>query len=45
MLESDNHMIPSNFTGGERPKVPLRALFQARAGTSVELPTFRKPAD
>jgi hypothetical protein len=30
--------------GGGRPQVPLRALFQARAGTWVEPPTFRKPA-
>jgi hypothetical protein len=32
------------FIGGGRPQVPLRALFQARAGTRVEPPTFRKPA-
>jgi hypothetical protein len=30
--------------GGGRPQVPLRTLFQARAGTLVETPTFRKPA-
>jgi hypothetical protein len=34
----------SSFIGGGRPQVPLRALFQARAGTWVEPPTFRKPA-
>jgi hypothetical protein len=33
-----------SFIGGGRPQVPLRALFQARAGTWVEPPTFRKPA-
>jgi hypothetical protein len=32
------------FIGGGRPQVPLRALFQTRAGTRVEPPTFRKPA-
>jgi hypothetical protein len=32
------------FIGGGRPQVPLRALFQARAATWVEPPTFRKPA-
>ena len=31
-----------NFIGGGRLQVPLRALFQARAGTWVEPPTFRK---
>jgi hypothetical protein len=36
--------IFSSFIGGGRPQVPLRALFQARAGTWVEPPTFRKPA-
>jgi hypothetical protein len=30
--------------GGGRPQVPLRALFQAQAGTWVEPLTFRKPA-
>jgi hypothetical protein len=34
----------SSFIGGGRPQVSLRALFQARAGTWVEPPTFRKPA-
>jgi hypothetical protein len=34
----------SSFIGGGRPKVPLRALFQARSGNWVEPPTFRKPA-
>jgi hypothetical protein len=31
----------SNFTDGGRPRVPLRTLVQARAGTQVEPPTFR----
>jgi hypothetical protein len=30
------------FTGRGRPQVPFRALFQARTGTWVEPPTFRK---
>jgi hypothetical protein len=34
----------SSFTGKERPQVPFNALFQARVGTRVELPTFRKLA-
>jgi hypothetical protein len=34
----------SSFIGRGRPQVPLRALFQARSGTWVEPPTFRKPA-
>jgi hypothetical protein len=28
------------FIGGGRPQVPLQALFQTRAGTWVEPPTF-----
>jgi hypothetical protein len=40
----DFSSIFSSFIGGGRPQVPLRALFQARAGTWVEPPTFRKPA-
>jgi hypothetical protein len=34
----------SSFTGGGRPQVPFRALFQARTGTGVEQPTSRKLA-
>ena len=32
------------LTGGGRPQMPLRTLFQARAGIWVEPPTFRKLA-
>ena len=32
----------SFFTGGGRPQVTLRALFQARAGTRVELPHMKE---
>jgi hypothetical protein len=32
------------YIGGIRPQVPLWTLFQVRAGTWVEPPTFRKPA-
>jgi hypothetical protein len=42
-LKSD-HPRASRRDFGGRPQVPLRALFQARAGTWVEPPTFRKPA-
>jgi hypothetical protein len=35
--------FPALLVGG-RPQVPLRPLFQARAGTLVEPPTFHKPA-
>jgi hypothetical protein len=34
----------SSFIGRGGPQVPLRELFQARTGTWVEPPTFRKPA-
>ena len=34
----------SSFTGGGRPRVPLRALFQSQVGTWVEPLTFRKLA-
>ena len=34
----------SSFTGGGRPRMPLRALFQARAGTRKKQLTFRKLA-
>jgi hypothetical protein len=37
-------IFPAFSGGGRRPQVPLWALFQARAGTGVEPPTFRKPA-
>jgi hypothetical protein len=33
------------YIGGGRPQVPLRALFQARVGTWVEPPTYRKPPE
>jgi hypothetical protein len=36
--------IFSSLIGEGRPQVPLRALFQARAVTWVEPPTFRKQA-
>jgi hypothetical protein len=32
------------WCGGGRPKVPFRALFQARKDTWIEPPTFRKLA-
>ena len=31
---------PSSFTGGGRPQLPLRALFQGKAGTWIEPPKF-----
>ena len=32
----------SNLTGGEIPQLPLRVLFQSRAGTRIGPPMFRK---
>ena len=32
------YMATSSFTGGGKPQVPLRALFQARAGTRIDPP-------
>ena len=31
-----------SFSGGSRPQVPLRALYQARVGTKIEPPMFCK---
>lgn len=38
-------MASSSFHGRGRPQVPLRAVFQARAGTWIEPQTFCKPAE
>jgi hypothetical protein len=43
MLEFPAEIFFPAYIGGGRPQVPLRALFQARADTWVEPPTFRKP--
>jgi hypothetical protein len=44
MLERPAEFFFVEFFQLEETQVPLRALFQARAGIWVEPPTFRKPA-